>query len=121
MAKSSAVTGVPELKRKLAALRGKVAQGAADGLVESAQAIRTGARRLVPVDSGKLRDGVVIRYRNQGKTAEIGIVDDDVYYGQFIEFGTSSIHAQPFLAPAAEAERRRVPDRVKTAVVKRIK
>lgn len=58
------------------------------------------ARRLVPVDSGQLRDSIGYTYRQSDKTLQLYA---DKHYAQWIEFGTSRSPAQPFLRPAMSA------------------
>lgn len=86
-------------------------EGAVD---ESARAIRDEARRLVPRDTGRLADNITANV--DGLSAKVGVFDDESYYGQFVEFGTSDQPSQPFMTPAVEAERKRLPDRLRSHV-----
>lgn len=52
------------------------------------------ANRLVPVDTGQLRDSITIDLRENSIVAE-----ED--YAVFVEFGTINQSPQPFLGPAA--------------------
>lgn len=67
------------------------------------------ARRLVPVESGDLRDTIGVSNeladsRTDGKVVYVGVLragdNRHVFYAHFIEFGTVTQRAQPFLAPA---------------------
>lgn len=67
------------------------------------------ARRLVPQDSGDLHDTIGIAneladFGTSGPGVYVGVLraggDRHVFYGHFIEFGTVTQRAQPFLAPA---------------------
>ncbi len=58
------------------------------------------ARRLVPVDTGQLRDSIGYTYRQSDKTLQLYA---DKFYSTFVEFGSSRSPAQPFLRPAMTA------------------
>ena len=66
------------------------------------------ARRLVPVDTGKLRASIhrsPIHHR--GGIAEVDLIadatnDSGEEYGVYVELGTQHTRAQPFIEPAAE-------------------
>ena len=61
--------------------------------------------------SGKLRKGLTVgrpRIKNGSKYVLIGIDKGDIseiYYGKFLEFGTSKMQARPFLGPAFEMKK----------------
>lgn len=61
-----------------------------------------GAKRLAPVDTGRLRSSIAEELRHDG-SGLVEIVGTDVEYAPFVELGTSRARAQPFLRPAAEA------------------
>lgn len=96
-----------------------VLAGLEEGVADAAHALRDDAKRTVPVDTGKLRDGIGARVK--GLKAEVAVFDRDTYYGQWVEHGTSSRPAQPFMLPAAERERSRFVKRLIAAVGKRTK
>jgi HK97 gp10 family phage protein len=60
------------------------------------------AKELVPVDTGALKESI----RFEGSFPSYRVVADaqnmysDAFYGQFVEFGTSKMKAQPFIWPA---------------------
>ena len=67
------------------------------------------ARRLVPIDSGDLRNTIGISnqladFRSDGRAGYVGVLragsNRHVFYAHFIEFGTVTQRAQPGLAPA---------------------
>lgn len=90
---SATVLGVPELLAKFLrmAAAGEVAQVAARDVVASG--VADTARSLAPVLTGTLRDSIV---------AEDQAVRTDVPYAPFVEYGTSTTPAQPFMRPAAD-------------------
>lgn len=74
-----------------------------DALTRTAIRVVNAARELCPVDTGRLRSSVTFVPGRDG----IGFYVDvgtNVAYAPFVEFGTSTSPAQPFLRPAlAEA------------------
>lgn len=82
---------------------GENAQGALEPVAEE-------ARRLVPKDSGDLHDTIGVSneladFGTDGKGIVVGVLragggDEHVFYAHFIEFGTITNRANPFLAPA---------------------
>lgn len=115
------VEGAGKLRATLKGLPGTVRKAAQDAIADSAQAIKADGRAGSRVDTAHLRDGVAIRRDADGLGARIGVFDDDLYYGQFQEFGTSSIPAKPFMTPAAESERRRLPGRIERAIKSKLR
>lgn len=68
---------------------------------KTAADIKAGAQSRAPVDTGNLRSN--IRTRSTGKfSAEVVA---NAPYSVYVEFGTSKMGAQPFMVPAAEAQR----------------
>lgn len=55
------------------------------------------ARRLVPVETGQLRDSIGYVVRQSDRTLQIYA---DMPYAMAVEFGTARQHAQPYLRPA---------------------
>jgi len=112
------IDGIKDAERELERQGRTIADALADVVPVAAEAIRDEARRLVPVDTGRLRDE--IGFTVDGTEAEVKIIDttraSGTYYGQFVEFGTSKQPAQPFMGPAAEIERGRLRARVEDAV-----
>lgn len=79
---SRIVAAIPEALRKGLESIGLVAEGY--------------AKRLCPVDTGRLRNSIT--HVVQGDAVYIGT---NVEYGPHVEMGTSKQRAQPFLKPAA--------------------
>ncbi len=65
--------------------------------------IQQNARRTVPVDTGDLKDSIVIQVQTGEKPIlQVG-VDEDIHgvdYARYVEEGTSIQAAQPYLRPA---------------------
>jgi HK97 gp10 family phage protein len=69
---------------------------------ETILAIETGAKIVVPVDTGALRAS--IESDMTGDTS--GEVATAIEYSVYVEYGTVHMAARPYMTPAAEAERR---------------
>ncbi len=55
------------------------------------------AQRNAPVDTGTLKRSIVLEMKDEGLTAEVG---PTVEYGEYVEFGTRPMEAQPYVGPA---------------------
>lgn len=107
-----------ELKAATADAVKALVQGLEEGVKEAAHAVRNDAKRNVPVDTGTLRDGIGAQTR--GLKADVAVFDKDAFYGEFIEHGTSTRPARPFMLPAAERERKRFVKRLIKSVERRL-
>lgn len=90
---TTTVLGVPELLLKFLRMEaaGLVATDAAQARL--ADDVAELARQAVPVDTGVLQESI----ETDGER-----VFTDVAYAGFVEYGTSSTPAQPFMRPAAD-------------------
>lgn len=107
------ITGDKALDRKLATMDQKLETKLLRKAVRIvAKDVADTAKRLVPVDSGRLRRSIKVRAakrsrRNRGVVkvrVTTGQQDKlfvgEAFYGGMVEFGTSKMEAQPFLRPA---------------------
>lgn len=71
----------------------------AAALARAAVTVEGAAKRLCPVDTGRLRASITHRLGEDAESpfAEVGT---DVEYAAYVEFGTSRTRAQPYLRPA---------------------
>lgn len=113
------IIGAAELQKALQEKADAIVNAAGRAIDESAESMRDDMRRHVPVDTGTLRDAVKVR-RSAALIREVGVTDTKAYYGRFIEHGTSTRPARPFILPAAERERRKYPQRVADAINKEL-
>ena len=67
---------------------------------QAGQAWVSEATRLVPVDTGQLRDSIGFIYDQDKKRLTLYA---DKHYAVFVEFGTRFHRAQPFMRPALRA------------------
>ncbi|MFF0867631.1 hypothetical protein ACFYUV_38120 [Nonomuraea sp. NPDC003560] len=79
-----------------------VDEAGADVAAEWADHVQGRAVEDVAVDTGFLQEHIDKKVSRQRMDATVGVFDPDGYYGQFIERGTESITADPFLEPAAD-------------------
>ncbi|TXC73964.1 hypothetical protein FSZ31_04380 [Sphingorhabdus soli] len=86
-----------------------------DSVGESALAalepVAEDARSLAPVESGDLRDSIVVSLTLpdggeayfDGRAAFVGPLTSSQFYAWFVEMGTVKMRAEPFLLPAIDA------------------
>lgn len=114
------VVGLGRLRRELGDLDDEIRDAALKAIEEGARAVQDEARDQIRVRTGAARAGLKVFERESDLFADVGWRDPDLYYVKFLEFGTSSITADPVLTRAAEAERRRFPGRVSDEVRREI-
>lgn len=74
-------------------------------LARRAIKVEAAAKRICPVDTGRLRASITHRLEHDAEGL-LAIIGTDVEYAAYVEFGTSHMRAQPYLRPAlAEATR----------------
>jgi HK97 gp10 family phage protein len=61
--------------------------------------VQNNARRLCPVDTGRLRSSITATRGRDGRGPYVAI-GTNVQYAPFVEFGTRHQRAQPYLRPA---------------------
>lgn len=64
--------------------------------------VNGGAKRLAPVDTGRLRSSIAWEIGQEG-TFIVGRVGTNVHYAPYLELGTRKMRARPFLRPALAA------------------
>ncbi len=69
-------------------------------MVETGQLMVGVAKRMAPVDTGRLRAGIVFHYNHSKFNLTLVA---DAPYSEFQEFGTRFFRAHPFIRPAIEA------------------
>ncbi|NFJ83905.1 HK97 gp10 family phage protein [Clostridium botulinum] len=77
------------------------------------------AKNNVPFRKGKLKEGLKVsgvRKKNGNKFVLAGIQKGDnskIFYGKFLEFGTSKMKARPFMGPAYESKKEEAKEIIK--------
>lgn len=107
MNESYEVNGLKELNKALKQFSVEVERKILRSIVQAGgQVVVKAAKENVPVDSGALRDGIIRRAAKGAKTPGKVVVNvgtaTEVFYGVFLELGTSSIPATPWLRPALD-------------------
>lgn len=115
------IEGTEEIKRNLKKLAQLTNRDVVhDALMAGAEMVAEEARRLVPVDTGNLRDSIGTSTETKGMNfARVQVkmgdhivfvgplqgkgLPHDGFYGHMIEFGTMHVPPQPFMQPAFEA------------------
>lgn len=71
-------------------------------LARRAVKVDRAAKQLCPVDTGRLRSSITWQLATDAKGLH-AVVGTDVLYAPFVELGTRSTSAQPYLRPALAA------------------
>lgn len=109
MAVSGTISGLEPLLKKLKTLEPKIAKKVLrQSLRAGAKIIQTAAKAKAPVKSGQLRKAIKVRAQKRTRRGTIGVnvsvgekdFAGEVFYGSFIEFGSSKMPARPFMKPA---------------------
>lgn len=102
------IKGLRELDMALKRLPEPVAaKVTGNALADGGRVIRDEAKLAVPVDTGALRDSIVVR-RARGRAGQVfvGFEKPTSRRAHLTEFGTSRASAKPFMRPALEVSRR---------------
>jgi HK97 gp10 family phage protein len=116
MAVEVSMSGMDELMQKLEEMGNKAGKIQNEALKKAAETVLDSAKEKVPVDTGKLKDTLdmsTVKTKNGEKYIEVGITKGDnseIFYGKFIEWGTSQRPATPYLQPAYEENQNKIKD-----------
>jgi HK97 gp10 family phage protein len=92
------VTGAEEFGAAISRFDSEMQSKVQQQLADWAQSVKAQAERLVPVKTGYLRSSITVKA--EGWQLEIGA---EAAYAAAVEFGTRNQRAEPFIAPAIEA------------------
>lgn len=98
---SVSLHGAKDVDRKFKRMPIRLARVMNKLVAESALNIQREARRLCPVDTGRLRSSIQVAFFAGGLGATVGTI---VHYAPYIEFGTRYMKPRPYLGPAYENE-----------------
>lgn len=129
------VEGLDALRRKLAAMSTEVRASVQASLNKSGEEMAQLARALAPVDTGNLRDSIVVTKAGEstplyasGGRQKVGDLQVMVTAGDFftryvghVEYGTDKMAARPFFGPAYRVLKKRTKSRTSRDVNKAIK
>jgi HK97 gp10 family phage protein len=113
------MTGMEELMQRLEEMGNKAGKIQNEALKRAAETVLDSAKEKVPVDTGKLKDTLdmsTVKTKNGEKYIEVGITKGDnseIFYGKFIEWGTSQRPATPYLQPAYEENQNKIKEIIK--------
>jgi len=93
------VTGVKEVQDWLREIADTVHDDVVDAVKQTTGEIEQAALRLVPVDTGRLKQSIAKEIRHKGM---IGRVKAETPYAPSVEYGSVRQPEQPFLRPAFE-------------------
>jgi HK97 gp10 family phage protein len=81
-----------------------------DALSDGAEMVEETAKRLVPVDTGNLRESIHAEPHLEGGmgTVRVGVSHEDAHYAPYVEFGTRRMVARPYLRPAIAENRDKI-------------
>lgn len=115
--------GVDEILNKLQSIGANVGRLENKALKNAAEPVLEDAKRNVPIKTGKLKKGLKITNVKRKEGAKYILVgvdrgdNSEIFYGKFIEFGTSKMPAKPFLQPAYEKNK----DNIKRTIAETLK
>ncbi|HVL67198.1 MAG TPA: HK97-gp10 family putative phage morphogenesis protein [Vicinamibacterales bacterium] len=104
------VDGIPELREALRNATPEVKAAVRKVAIEAAESIAIRAVNHVianpSIKTGALKDSIEARpWKDDGAGAVVTVIGTPRLYAHLVEFGTRHSAAEPFLFPAAEAER----------------
>ena len=94
--------GDKQLLADIAELQRKIIDAGGDAVEAWGEDVKDTAQGRVPIDTGNLGSAIESRPDRKRLKCDVGVWEEDAYYGQHVEQGTSSMEAQPFLVPAFE-------------------
>lgn len=134
--------GIGRLQRRLAAIPKEVKAAVQPALLKQAEAMADTMRQLVPVETGALRDSIIVTPGGQstpsysqpgGSTvvpdnaAVVTVGDTNVRYGHLVEYGHkggfhgSVVPPKPFFWPAVRLHQKKATNAIKRAVSKAVR
>lgn len=101
------VTELNQYQRQLENASGNINLAARAVTAKYTDLIVKEAKRLVPVDTGRLRDSITADTKGEaGRSIATGDIVADAPYAGFVEFGTVRQAPQPFMRPALRKYRK---------------
>lgn len=128
--------GIGRLKQRLANIPKNVKEAVHPNLVKQGEMIADTVRRLVPVDSGALRDSIAVTppdsstppYSTPGgsfvvpeTSVAVTAGGEDARHAHLVEYGTVKAAAQPFFWPAVRLTQKKARRNLKSAIGRAVK
>lgn len=101
------ILGQQELESALNQLGARAEAVLEEAVLAGAEVIRDEASNRAPRRTGRLAKNIVaevVEKSATGVAVKVG-PSKEVFYGRFVEFGTSKMRSQPFLYPTLEAKK----------------
>jgi HK97 gp10 family phage protein len=124
------------LAKRLAAIPKAVKEAVQPALIRSGEELTARMKALAPVDTGRLRDSIVVTppgqptppYSQPGGSRVAGenqvlvtAGNERTRYAHLQEYGTTRAPAQPFFWPAYRLSKKRIQSRLKRAIGKAVR
>lgn len=128
--------GLSRFQQRMNAIPKAVRQAVAPAVVKGADELADAMKTLAPVDTGALRNSIVVTgpnqqtppysqpggsYTTKETEAVVTVGNSDVRYPHLVEYGTQNAQAQPYFWPAVRTRGKRARDRIKRTMRKAIK
>lgn len=92
-----------QLAARFESAAGRIGAPLSAAVRKTAFDIEADAKVLAPVDTGTLENSISTTITGDGRTGSIDAeIGPTAEYGSFVEYGTSRMGPQPYMAPAAE-------------------
>lgn len=109
------VFGIDEVTAELKGFQFSATAEIRDAVSKAALKLQRNAKVFCPVDTGRLRASIGLRFYQNGMTAEVGT---NVNYAAAIEYGSRGRRAQAFLGPAFDIAAAQLLVDVRAAIAK---
>ena len=128
--------GLDRLKKRLAAIPANVKAAVRPELLKQGNAMASTMRQFAPVDTGKLRDSIVVTppdastpaYSTPGgrlavpeTSVAVTAGNKDVRYAHLVEYGTSKMNAESFFWPAVRIHNKKARTALRRAIGKAVR
>lgn len=122
MARGVRLDGLPRALRAVGRVPEAMREARTETLHTWAQDVQDGAEDRVPRRTGSLWESIDQRVFERYGRAEVGVWKPDVLeYAMYVEKGTSSMRAQPYLVPAFNEVRPQVTRTYRAALVRHLR
>ncbi len=95
------IQGLDRLQEKFASLNGDLSSATRDFLEKASSTVEGNAKRLAPVDTGRLRASITHSV-DRALMPQYAIVGTNVAYAGFQEYGTRHMKPSPYMRPGLE-------------------
>jgi len=109
---------IDRVQRQLKELDRNVRLSLPEAAEEAAKLMVSTAKEKAPVRTGKLRNGIQQKAGDRTANSATEVVFNDVFYSNFIEYGTRKMRKRPFMRPAFDEAQRQMAE-IAGRVVKR--